>query len=188
MCFPSLAFAKPKIHKLIGKVLINGIRANIDSIVSPNDEIVVPEDSELVFTLGEDAYLLHGNTQVKVGPIKRGVASSMRLVTGKMLSVFKKRETKTELASSMATMGIRGTAVYMEASPDKLHTCTCYGHTDLTFDGNIKEVTATHHASSDIIKDSNGNKIMVSAPMKGHTDDELRMLEALVGRTVPFDV
>ena len=50
----------------------------------------------------------------------------LRVVTGAVLSVFSPGESKT-LRTSTATIGIRGTAVYLEAEESRTYVCTCYG-------------------------------------------------------------
>ena len=53
----------------------------------------------------------------------------LRLLTGSLLSVFGERGANQALSvnTSTATIGIRGTGIYMEAEPDLTYLCTCYG-------------------------------------------------------------
>ena len=46
-----------------------------------------------------------------------------------MLAVFGK--SKHQINTPTATIGIRGTGVYLEASPDLTYFCNCYGITDI---------------------------------------------------------
>jgi hypothetical protein len=110
-------------------------------------------------------------------------------VTGKLLSVHGKGR-PVRMQTVVATIGIRGTGVYMESDPEQSYICTCYGVTDIASinDKESKEtVSATHHDRPLYIlaKAQPGNSIR-SAPFINHTDQELMLIETLVGRTPPF--
>ena len=92
--------------------------------------------------------------------------------------------------SATATMGIRGTGVYMEAEADLTYLCTCYGKVALASakqPGDNQIIVAEHHdAPKYITRKSKGGTHILPAPFKNHTDAELKLLEAIVGREVPF--
>jgi hypothetical protein len=181
--------ADSTIHALEGDVYINNRKLYAASKIKSGDEIVVSHDGKLVFSIGEDAYLLRGGTVVQVNLHNNNLlVSSLRLVTGAVLGVFGKRRTTTHIRTATATIGIRGTAVYVDASPHTCYTCTCYGHTDLVVGRQREEVIATHHNAHMVSAAVAGGMQMQVHESKGHTDDELRMLEALVGRKPLFDV
>ena len=93
---------------------------------------MVSKDGKLVFSMGEDAFLLRGGTTLQVYSDQDNLlVMALRLVTGGVLGVFGKRKITTRIYTVTATIGVRGTAVYAAVSKDKLYTCTCYGHTDL---------------------------------------------------------
>jgi len=185
---PSKAEAAASIHDLQGSVYINNQVASPHTKIHAGDKIVVAHGGTLVVSIGGDAYLLHGGTALEVGRMKNGLVSGLRLLTGALLAVFAKRhQATTHLVTRTATIGIRGTAVYMNAEPHKLYTCTCYGHTDLRFGDHNEDIVSTHHLANEIADDGTGQMAMHSMEVIGHTDDELRMLEALVGRKPPFD-
>ena len=94
------------------------------------------------------------------------------------------------MSTMVATIGIRGTGVYMESDPEQSYVCTCYGVTDISAinDGESTEtVSATHHDRPLYIlgRAQPGNSIR-RAPFINHTDQELMLIETLVGRTPPF--
>lgn len=184
---PSYAHASGNIHTLQGEVFINRRRATLASRIHAGDHIVVAHDGQLIFTLGGDAYLLHGGTALKLERAKEGLITGLRLLTGAVLAVFAKRRHKTTLRTQVATIGIRGTAVFLNSTPNKLYTCTCYGHTDIHVGHHSDEVIATHHNAHEVSADNTGVMSMRATQVLDHSDDELRMLEALVGRTPPFD-
>ena len=114
--------------------------------------------------------------------------SGLRMLTGKLLTVS--RHSPMQVHTVTATIGIRGTGFYVEADPEQTYFCTCYGVTDVlaSADQDSKTtVVSTHHSRPlYILKDqSQGNNIR-NAPFINHTDQELTLIEALVGRTTPF--
>jgi hypothetical protein len=180
--------ATGKIHAIEGDVLINQTKINSASIIRNGDEIVVSKDGKLVFSMGEDAFLVRGGSTLQVYSEEDSVlVSALRLVGGAMLGVFGKRKKTTRIFTATATIGIRGTAVYTAVTPDKLYTCTCYGHTDLIVGLAREDVLATHHNAHVVTTNSSGNSQMKAFEVIDHNDDELRMLEALVDRKPLFD-
>jgi hypothetical protein len=87
-------------------------------------------------------------------------------------------------------MGIRGTGWYAESDPDQTYFCTCYGTTDVSAsnDPDSRETVVSRHHDKPlyILADAERGKSIRDAPFKNHTDQELMLIEALVGRTPPF--
>jgi hypothetical protein len=180
--------ATGKIHAIEGEVFINQTKINSASIIKNGDEIVVSKDGRLVFSVGEDAFLVRGGSTLQVySDHNNFLVSALRLVTGAMLGVFGKRKTTTRIYTSTATIGVRGTAVYAAVTKNKLYTCTCYGHTDLIVGLDCEEIISKHHNAHVVTTDGANNAQMKAFEVIDHTDDELRMLEALVGRKPSFD-
>jgi hypothetical protein len=88
-----------------------------------------------------------------------------------------------------ATIGIRGTGVYIEAEPDLTYVCTCYGQVALASRDDPDDaelITTKNHDDPRYIsrKPDKGTSIRL-APVINHSDAELKLLEAIVGRKVP---
>ncbi len=86
-----------------------------------------------------------------------------------------------------AVIGIRGTGVYLETDSEKTYVCTCYGTSNLQVKDapEINEtVTTLHHDQPRFIY--SGEKRIDPAPVINHSDQELILLERLVGRVPPF--
>jgi hypothetical protein len=180
--------ATSQIHEIEGDVFINQTKINSASIIRNGDEIVVSKNGKLVFSIGEDAFLVRGGSTLQVYSEEGSVVvSALRLVGGAMLGVFGKRKKTTRIFTATATIGIRGTAVYASEAPDKFYTCTCYGHTELIVGLEKEDVIATHHNAHVVTTNSRGISQMKAFEVIDHNDDELRMLEALVGRKPLFD-
>jgi hypothetical protein len=175
------------IQQLSGTVFVNRRYANAGTAINPGDTVTVAHGGMVSFTVGQDAYLLRGGTTMKIESDDNVMVNALRLFTGGILGVFGHGEKMIHL--STATIGIRGTGLYIDNAPDKTYFCTCYGETELRVDGvKSRILTATHHNAVMIYTPQSGkNKIHNMAGFEYHTDDELRATEALQGRKVPFD-
>jgi hypothetical protein len=171
-----------------GEVLLNGKQAAAGAAMKPGDSVVTGRDSSAVFVLGRDAFLMRENSELRTAG--SGVlVDSLRITTGKLLSVF--GNGRRNITTPTATIGIRGTGIYVEAEAERTYVCTCYGLVDLQAN-NMREaketVNTTHHDAPRYIL-AQGEmpiRMIVPAPVINHSDAELTMLEALVGRTPPF--
>lgn len=191
------------IFTMIGKVKINGRAASMDTFISARDKVETGARSHIIFVVGKDAFILRseGSLQLEAeepppetekkaekSTIKETSVSVMRLVTGKLLSVFGKHK----IINAVATIGIRGTGIYVESDPEESYSFKCYGTTDL---GSINApekteiIVSTHHSAPRYItpKASEGKRIH-TAPFKNHDNEELLLIGALVGRDTPFAV
>jgi hypothetical protein len=179
------------IYRLDGDASINGQPATLSATIRPGDEITTGPRSRIVFAVEQDAFLVRENSRVQL-EAPNAVISTVRMLTGALLSVFGRREQPLRLATSVATIGIRGTGVYIESDPEQSYVCTCYGETQLqtTDDPSISEtiISQQHDAPRYILAPGAASNRIQPAPFVNHTDDELVMLEALVGREPPFAV
>lgn len=181
------------IFSLEGDVRVNGRRANLETRISGGDVVKTSRDSEVVFAVGSDSFILRSNSEME---IEGGgfFIDTLRMLTGSVLSVFGKRQPNQLLTvnSSTATIGIRSTGVYMESEPGLTYLCTCYGQVGLYSNQDLNDselITATHHDAPKYITDKKvRNSRIRPAPFKNHTDAELKLLEAIVGREVPFGI
>lgn len=179
------------IYRLSGDVIIDNKTANLDTIISPNSVIKTGNNSKLIFVVGKDAFILRSNSTLEMQGSDVFI-SGLRLITGKLLSVFGKRkpEQKLGLKTVIATIGIRGTGAYLESEPDRTYICTCYGEASLASLNDrlsTENVVTTHHdAPRYILADAPTGKKIQPAPVINHTDEELELIESLVGRSVPF--
>lgn len=180
----------PGLHKLRGSVTVNGKPAQEGQLVGAGDTVVTGPGSEAIYVIGQDAFLQRESSTVSFGA--DAVQNLMRVVSGKLLSVFGKGA-KT-IRVSTATIGIRGTGCYIEDEGEgaraRTYFCLCYGDVDLTPSAAPQEretYSTTHHDKPMYVyNDMKMPKMMVPAAVINHTDDELKLLEALVGRWPPF--
>jgi hypothetical protein len=179
------------VYRVNGAVLINGQAATADSKVGAGATIITGRNAEIVYAVGESAFVLRSDSHVVVEapPSDSLVVSGIRLLTGKLLSVFPSRR-PVQLTTRIASIGIRGTGVYLESDPDQTYFCTCYGVADVTAnnDPQSKETIAAKHHDRPlyVLPNEAPGKNIRSAPFINHTDQELMLIETLVGRQPPF--
>ena len=180
----------PGVARITGDVRINGKPAERGQRVGPGDVVVTGRGAELVVVIEQDAFLVRGGSRVEFGAAAaRGAATVMRVVTGALLSVFESGRPR-EIRTATATIGIRGTGIYVEIEPGRTYACTCYGEAVLTpvDDPEKAETVRTrHHDQPRYIYGKGMPRMLEAAPVVNHTDLELQMLESLVGRKLPFD-
>lgn len=178
------------IYDLRGTVLVDGQKANDSTVIKASSKVETKSNSHVVFVIGADAHVLRENSSVQFkgeGFIEDG----LRLVTGKLLSVFGARPKNRQhtLRTSTATIGIRGTGVYTESYEDASYLCTCYGTVDVYADGDDysaeRIISKKHENPRYILADGSKGKLIEDAPIKNHTVEELILVESLVGRKPP---
>ncbi|GBC63542.1 hypothetical protein DENIS_4540 [Desulfonema ishimotonii] len=178
---------------VVGDVRINGMPVAVGAPVRSGDVVTTgPPPAHAIFVMGRDAFLIRENTRIEVETLsdtaENKVAHVLRIVRGKMLSVFGKGN--KYIVTPTAVAGIRGTGMYTEADPGITYICTCYGTTEIearAVPGLKKRFRARHHEHPIYIYGAgNGDRVMIPAPMKNHRDSELILLASLVGRVPPF--
>ena len=183
-------------REIEGEVLLNGRRVSSEQMKGP-EGVSVPSDASIstgaqasaVFVIGRDAFLMRENSWVELNPNlldrKKNEISGFNLRSGAILSVFARN--KRTLRTLSALIGIRGTGVYIETDSDKTYVCTCYGtsYMQVIDSPEINEtVTTLYHDQPRSI--FSREKRIDHAPVINHSDQELILLERLVGRVPPF--
>lgn len=177
------------IYDMRGDVKVSGRQANENTVITGSDIVETGRSSHVVFAVGKDAFVLRSSSRLELSGSGM-LVNTLRLVTGKLLSVFGK--TKHRINTPNATIGIRGTGIYTEAEPEQTYVCTCYGVVDLFADNDkhsTEVITSRHHDAPRYILSNAapGNNIR-EAPFINHTDLELQLIEELVGREPPFNM
>lgn len=177
------------VARVEGDARINNVPAKPGMDVKAGDTVTTFANGQIVFVVNKDAFLVRANSQVQVqGSAGSAILTGLRIVSGALMSVFASGQRKT-IRASAATIGIRGTGVYVESMPDKSYVCTCYGVTEiqsLDEPSMVERIETRYHDQPRYIMRKGAPEMMMSAPVENHTDAELIMLEALVGRTPPF--
>lgn len=177
------------VYRVRGDVTVNGAPANARTRIQAGDTVKTGGGSELIFALGGSAMIVRSRTTLTIeGGDGSLLARGLRVLTGALLSVS--RSQPIQVKTSTASIGIRGTGFYVESEPDKTYFCTCYGRTDIVSSADPESrafVEASHHDRPVYILagEPRGRNIR-NAPFINHTDQELALIEALVGRSPPF--
>jgi hypothetical protein len=180
------------IYKIEGEARVNGEVATLDTKIAPRDTVETGRNSELIFVVGGNSMIMRADSRMVMepspAPTENALITGLRLLTGKVLSVS--RNNAMKFTTTTATIGIRGTGLYLEADPEQTYFCLCYGTADvaaLNDPASTDSVTAQRHDKPLYIaaKAPEGNSIR-RAPFINHTDQELALIETLVGRTTPF--
>ncbi len=181
------------IYDVRGKVTVDGQSANRSTQIRTTSTVVTGSNSLVIFRVGKDAHILRENSRIELASEDNVIAEGLRLVSGALLSVFGERPKSGKgykLSTNTATVGIRGTGVYAETASDASYVCTCYGLVDINSTVNpeqSEQIASKHHdAPRYILANPEGGKLITPAPMKNHTDEELMLVEAIVGRVPPF--
>jgi len=176
--------AGQSVYEATGAVTVNGQPATGATHIGATGRIETGSGAQLIFVVGFDAFLLRANSRLELAG--DGVlVNTMRLATGALLSVFG-AGTKRIVTTTSAS-GIRGTGIYVESEPERSYVCTCYGDVQISAldDANVSErIVSRHHDAPRYVTKGR----IQPAPFINHTDVELALIEALVGRTPPFSL
>lgn len=180
--FTSL-FASQKINTE-GEVLVNGAKLTKSTVIKIGDFIETKKNSKIKFNIGPNAFLAKGKSKFKLE--NNSGVKTLNVLAGGVLAVFKKGGGKHAVKTPNMTAGIRGTGVFLEYDEEnkKAYFCTCYGETHLHTHKEELRLSADHHNMLWVKEDGSTKS---EASMRGHKDDDLRELEAFVGRIPEFD-
>jgi hypothetical protein len=177
--------AKQGVRSVQGDMRINGKPAEAGTPVRPGDAIALGDGAAATFVVGQDAFLMRGNSRAEL--IGSGLlVSAVQLVTGRLLGVFGSGGER-RLVTATASIGIRGTGAYMEAEPQRTYFCLCYGTAEVaaTMGGARESYSTRHHESPRYIYGDGRKRAIAPASVANHTDSELILLESLAGRSPP---
>jgi hypothetical protein len=167
-----------------GEITVNGLRSRKGHAIKPGQTVKTGKGAEAIYVIESNAFLQRESTEVNFGA--NALTGFMRVVSGRILSVFGTGH-KSLLVGS-ATIGIRGTACHIAMEPERAYFCLCYGEVEIMLPAPGKEpvqLKSSHH-DKPIYIPSHGEENFQPAKMLDHNDDELKLLEALVGRLPPL--
>ena len=171
-----------------GTTTVNDQPVARDTLIRPGDTVRTSKNSEIIFVVSDCSMLLRADSQLSLEGQPAGRLVGFKLLVGKLLSVYPSGPVRIETAT--ANVQIRGTGVYIESDPELTYFCTCFGVTDVVAKDDPDSTTsvqASHHDRPlyiDAGAKNRGNSIR-PARYINHTDEELKLIETLVGRTLP---
>lgn len=176
------------VYETIGAVTVNGQPATAQTRIGASDRVETGPGAQAIFVVGADAFLLRANSRLELAGDGL-VINAMRVATGALLSVFGRGDKRVITPTS--TIGIRGTGLYVESEPERSYVCTCYGEVQIAAadDASVSErIVSKHHDAPRYVLKAGAKQRIQPAPFINHTDVELALIEALVGRTPPFSL
>jgi hypothetical protein len=178
------------IYRITGKVLVNGDAADAQTRITAGDTIETSAGAELVFAVGSSAHLVREKSHIAFEADAGGSehVAGMSVVQGKILSVF--GDARSKLTTPTAAIHQTSGGSYIEAQADQTYFCNCYGASDIAAvqdPHSAQSVVSRHHDKPlYILANAKAGDSIRAAPFINHTDQELTLIEALVGRLPPF--
>lgn len=178
------------IYRLENGARVNGERATETTLITAGDEVET-DAGGLVFVVGDAAFYARPRSRIVVGErSNERRLDGLTLSRGGVLSVFGGGAYR--LQTPHALVGIRGTGVYAQVENDQDYICTCYGSVAIEARADARsreDIVSMHHdAPRFVLAAGAAGQLVQPAPFKDHTDEELILLEALVGREPPLSV
>ena len=155
-----------------------------------NETVTIASDNkEFKFKVGKDAFLLRPNSKIELSH-DGTFTKTLKLLGGGVMGVFGGGEKTIE--AKTFTAGIRGTGIYLqEYAPDCVYSCLCYGKAEYrhpqTHEALFSLNSIYHDKPVQIVKTKTSTVEYELSKLNNHGDDELRFLEELCGRKVPFE-
>lgn len=180
--------ANRSIFEYAGDVSVNNVPATLETFVRPGDVVRTAAQSYVIFVINKDAFVLRSDSEMQI-PGGAAPQPGYSLNRGKALGALASRA--TSIRTPTAFVGIRGTGIYVESDPGISYVCTCYGVTDIAAAANagvVETIEAEHHDAPRYVIDEGGSQRIEPAPFKNHDDQELLLIETLVGRSTPYVV
>lgn len=177
------------IYDLRGRVTIDGRAADERTAIASNAVVETAAGASITFVVGADAFVLREKSRLVLQGEAAGFASFLRVATGALLSVFGRGQKRVETPT--ATIGIRGTGLYLEADSERSYVCLCYGASELSPTGApemSESIVSRHHDAPRYVLGPSASRRIVPAGFINHGDLELMLLENLVGRSTPFSL
>ena len=185
-------------QKVVGDVRLNGAPARVGQVVRPGDVCATGPDGECIIIIGEQVFLLRAASEIEFdldhfeGERDTSFGGRIRVAAGAVMAVFGDLRAEITVTTPLATAGIRGTGLYVEVWPEKNYVCLCYGQALLRskLDSAYAETLDTFHHESPrnfyAKPEKHGGLFVEPEKMINHEDEELILLEALVGRIPLF--
>lgn len=176
------------VYESTGPVTVDGQAAGSGTRVGARSRIETGKGAQFIFVVGADAFLLRESSRLELEGDGL-LVSTLRLAAGALLSVFGRNDKR--FITPTSTVGIRGTGLYVESEPERSYVCTCYGDVVIGTpdDRSVTErIVSKHHDAPRYVLKPGAAKRIQPAPFINHTDVELALIEALVGRAPPFSL
>lgn len=121
----SIAFSNTNNKVLSGQLFVNN-KLTEGSFENLNNALIETKNSKAVVKVNNDVFLIQANSNLKFFSNKIN-----EVIKGSFHGIFGKREKELLIKIPKGTIGIRGTAVYLDldSQNQKSSLCNCFGHT-----------------------------------------------------------
>jgi len=181
--WPEIGEAKV-IRDLGGEVFVNNRPATLETLIQAGDTVTTGAASKITFVIGQDVFKLGARSTLKLEEGNSRFISLLRLLSGQLTGAFGKGS--KQILSPAASIGVRGTAIFLKVESASTYFCDCYGETQVTTVGQQPRqhsLKSTHHQALVITHEANPQMFLGS--LKFHRDAEAYELESVVGRQPP---
>jgi hypothetical protein len=179
------------IVELQGDATLNGARLRPDDVIQTGDRVQTGPGANLVFVLGDAAFLVRQDSQLAV---ERGTTlntvSVLRLITGAVASVWARGPSR-QVVTPTLTAGIRGTGVYAEVlarEDGRSYFCNCYGTVTVSAGGDRTLSQSEYHQSFYGEREPRAGRWLTPAGAINHSDEELEFLARLAGERTAWQL
>ncbi len=177
--------------ELQGDALLNGRRLRPDQAIQTGDRVQTGPGSQLVFVIGNAAFLLRQDSDCTV---ERGATlntvSVLRLVTGAIASAWGKGH-RRQIVTPTLTAGIRGTGTYTEVHPaqdNRTYFCNCYGTVAIDAGRDAVLSRSVYHQSFWAEPAAKNGRGLTPAGAINHSDEEIEFLARLAGERTAWQL
>jgi hypothetical protein len=121
------------IYRISGDVTVDGKKADLGTKVVGGSTIQTGRDSELVYAVGESAYIARPNTQIVVetSTQEAGVVTGIKLLAGKAAVGVPEPPPGAAADQDRVDRHPRNRRVPRDRTPEQTYFCTCYGVADV---------------------------------------------------------
>jgi len=172
-------------------VSVEGRAAKSGAGLSAGDDIlegetIIAEDGGAAVVKIRDRASLRLKNAGKIVFDKVGETIALQLDYGALMSVVSKADRTFSIRTPAATVGVRGTAFYVESrAVDQTYVCLCEGALSVTTPDTVHEIRtpARDHHNAVLISPSRSGALMPApAPMLNHTNSDISDLETVLSR------
>ncbi len=163
-----------------GQVVKSGKPVSAGEPMSVGETIMVDEHGSAILKIKDRASIqLKNSGKLVIDEISDSIV--IMLDYGSLMSVVSPVGKKFQLVTPAATVGVRGTAFYVEARGiDQTYVCLCEGTLQIKTESGVQEIHSddrSHHHPVLIAPDKNGRTAVEPAEMLNHTNDDISALE-----------
>lgn len=183
--FPNLSYANSD-NIIIGELYQDGQKITSGAKSEFENEIFETNEKLSFIKNGDSGYLIRPNSKVQF--LKNKIH---KIFKGSLHGIFGKQTEELVINTPRGTIGIRGTATYIEHQSefDRTYVCNCYGKTNIYDDNSklLKVIQSKYHSPIIINKNYELDQSPYNYPLN-HFDDNIENIEKYLNRTPNWEL